>query len=31
MKEYQALYETFAKLKPGWTPPAKGKTQREQE
>jgi arylsulfatase A-like enzyme len=21
MPEYQALYETFAKLKPGWTPP----------
>jgi hypothetical protein len=31
MKEYQAFYETFAELKPGWTPPAKGKTQREQQ
>ena len=31
MKEYQALYETFAKLKPGWSPPAKGKTKGEQE
>jgi arylsulfatase A-like enzyme len=25
MKEYQELYDTFAKLKPGWTPPSKGK------
>ena len=31
MKEYQALYETFAKLKPGWDPPAKGNTRRDQE
>ena len=31
MKEYQDLYETFAKLKPGWTPPAKGETNRDQE
>jgi hypothetical protein len=31
MKEYQALYETFAKLKPGWNPPAKGKTRRDQK
>jgi hypothetical protein len=31
MKEYRALYETFAKLKPGWNPPAKGKTKRDQE
>ena len=29
MKEYQALYETFAKLKPGWSPPATGKTKRD--
>lgn len=28
MKEYQELYETFAKLKPGWTPPAPGKKKR---
>ena len=25
MKEYQELYATFAKLKPGWKPPLKGK------
>ena len=31
LEEYQALYETFAKLKPGWNPPATGKTKREQE
>jgi arylsulfatase A-like enzyme len=31
MEEYQALYETFSKLKPGWSPPATGKTKRDQE
>ncbi|WP_146530491.1 sulfatase-like hydrolase/transferase [Novipirellula artificiosorum] len=31
MEEYQALYETFSKLKPGWSPPAKGKMERDQE
>jgi arylsulfatase A-like enzyme len=31
MKEYQALYATFAKLKPGWNPPAKVKRKRDQE
>ena len=25
MQEYQDLYDTFAKLKPGWIPPSKGK------
>ena len=27
MKEYQDLYPLFAELKPGWTPPSKGKKQ----
>jgi arylsulfatase A-like enzyme len=31
MKEYQDLFETFARLKPGWTPPAKGKGTRGEE
>ena len=31
MEEYQALYETFSKLKPGWSPPATGKTKRDQK
>ena len=31
MKEYQALYETFAKLKPGWNPPVKRIRKRDQE
>ena len=29
MKEYQELFETFARLKPGWSPPAKGKPGEE--
>jgi arylsulfatase A-like enzyme len=28
MKEYQDLYDTFAKLKPGWNPPGKKKSKR---
>jgi arylsulfatase A-like enzyme len=31
MEEYQELFETFAKLKPGWNPPAKGKGKRDEE
>ena len=29
MKEYQDLYDTFAKLKPGWTPPSKRKKSKK--
>lgn len=29
MKEYQDLYDTFAKLKPGWTPPSQGKKTKQ--
>jgi len=31
MKEYQELYATFARLKPGWTAPGKGKKIRDEE
>jgi hypothetical protein len=31
MKEYQELFETFARLKPGWTPPSKGNRLRGED
>jgi arylsulfatase A-like enzyme len=31
MKEYQELYPTFARLKPGWTPPSLGRKKKNRE